>query len=83
MQSQCSETKVENIMVFVYFLPTEGQVYCIIQSLDKMNLFSGDHLLGTMHHGDRLKTSFQSLPNDKILDWSKLKAFADDKINVT
>ena len=23
-----------------------------------------------------------SLPNDKILDWSKLKAFADDKINV-
>ena len=26
---------------------------------------------------------FNSLPNDKILDWSKLKAFADDKINVT
>ena len=24
-----------------------------------------------------------SLPNDKLLDWSKLKAFADDKINVT
>ena len=23
-----------------------------------------------------------SLPNDKILDWSKLKAFADDKISV-
>ena len=23
-----------------------------------------------------------SLPNDKILDWSKLKGFADDKINV-
>ena len=23
------------------------------------------------------------LPNDKSLDWSKLKAFADDKINVT
>ena len=23
-----------------------------------------------------------SLPNDKILDWSKLKAFADDEINV-
>ena len=26
---------------------------------------------------------FNSLPNDKILDWSKLKAFADEKINVT
>ena len=23
-----------------------------------------------------------TLPNDKILDWSKLKAFADDKIKV-
>ena len=23
------------------------------------------------------------LPNNKILDWSKLKAFADDKIEVT
>ena len=25
----------------------------------------------------------KSLPNDKILDWSTFKAFADDKINVT
>ena len=25
---------------------------------------------------------FKSLPNDKSLDWSKLKAFADDKIDV-
>ena len=24
-----------------------------------------------------------TLPNDKILDWSKFKAFANDKINVT
>ena len=26
--------------------------------------------------------SSNSLPNDKILDWSKLKAFADNKINL-
>ena len=26
---------------------------------------------------------FNSLPNDKILGWWKLKAFADDKLNVT
>ena len=26
---------------------------------------------------------FNSLPHEKILDWSKLKAFADDKIKVT
>ena len=25
---------------------------------------------------------FNSLPNDKILDWSKLKALADNKMNV-
>ena len=27
--------------------------------------------------------AFNPLPNDKILDLSKLEAFADDKINVT
>ena len=27
--------------------------------------------------------SINSLPNDKILDFSKFNAFADDKINVT
>ena len=26
---------------------------------------------------------FNSFPNDKFLDWSKLKAFADNKINMT
>ena len=26
--------------------------------------------------------STDSLPNNKVLDWSKLKAFADDKINL-
>ena len=28
-------------------------------------------------------SSFKSLPNEKILDWSKFKELADDKINVT
>ena len=27
--------------------------------------------------------NLDSLPNNKILDWSKLKAFAEDKMNVT
>ena len=27
--------------------------------------------------------ALNSLPHNKILDWSNLKAFADDKINVT
>ena len=27
--------------------------------------------------------SFNSLPNSKFLEWSKLKAFADDKLNIT
>ena len=40
-----------------------------------------------IHVYDKQKTEtfewgWDSLPNDKILDWSKFKAFADDKINV-
>ena len=36
-------------------------------------------------HPDNVVPSFTwlSLPNSKVLDWSKLKAFAEDKINVT
>ena len=30
-----------------------------------------------------LTNHLNSLPNDKILDWSEFKVFADDKINVT
>ena len=30
----------------------------------------------------RFSSSVNSLPNDKILDWNKMKAFADDKIDV-
>ena len=29
-----------------------------------------------------MRKCFNSLPNNKILDWSKFKAFADDKIKV-
>ena len=39
------------------------------------NAFPGFHFL------ELLKVN--SLPNDTIVDWSKLKAFADDKISVT
>ena len=27
--------------------------------------------------------NFNSLPNDKIIDWSELEAFSDEKINMT
>ena len=30
-----------------------------------------------------MKNVLNSVPNDKFLDWSKLKGLADDKINVT
>ena len=30
-----------------------------------------------------MRDRINSIPNDNILDWSKLKAFADDKITVT
>ena len=31
----------------------------------------------------REKSSFNSLPHSRILDWSKFKVFADDKVSVT
>ena len=43
----------------------------------------GLHSLLFCHSFPVLETPFNSLPNYKFLDWSKLKAFADDKINVT
>ena len=30
-----------------------------------------------------LSSSYNFLPNNKVLDWSKLKAFADNKVNST
>ena len=30
-----------------------------------------------------IRTTFNSLTNDRILDWSKLKALADNKVKVT
>ena len=37
----------------------------------------------TPHKLLKRQVYFNSLPNDKILDWSKLKAFVDDKKNAT
>ena len=36
---------------------------------------------GSFPHQSACRYNFNSLPDDKILDWPKLKAFADDKIN--
>ena len=38
--------------------------------------------LGSQVYHQTLFCTVLTLPNDKIVDWSKLKAFADDKINV-
>ena len=38
---------------------------------------------GKYHCNEMRKCSLNSLPHNKILDWSKLKAFADDKLNAT
>ena len=41
-----------------------------------------EYTLYLIDHRYIITVYFNSLPNDKTLDWSKLKAFADDKINV-
>ena len=40
-------------------------------------------LSGKVFGWQRRDPELNPLPNDKFSDWSKLKAFADDKINVS
>ena len=46
------------------------------------NIVGNLSCLVTVKRNGRLVHNY-SLPNDKISEWSKLKAVADDKINVT
>ena len=48
-------------------------------ALSKLKAFA-DH---TVNLTQMVQYFFNSLPNNKFLDWSILKAFADDRINVT
>ena len=57
---------------------SQGKVYIKDQTADYVQL---DADLHKFNHG--CVRAFNSLPNDNNLDWSKFKAFADDKINVT
>ena len=47
-------------------------------------ILSCGQLMHCLHSGNAIHIyTFNSLPFDKILDWSKFKAYADNKINVT
>ena len=48
---------------------------------DKKNMFGKEKCL-LQKYVLTFLIVFNSLPNGKILDWSKLKTFADDKTNV-
>ena len=39
--------------------------------------------MGKVTWDDSFCRYINSLPKEKILDWSRLKAFADDKVNIT
>ena len=56
---------------------SRGFFFCVFAQL---NLFCSLPHKGYLHEHSTL---FNPLLNDKFLDWSKLKAFADDKINST
>ena len=47
------------------------------------NFFPSLNFLHVKRPSHIMVQSANSLPNDKILDWSKLKTLADDKIKVT
>ena len=47
----------------------------------KILLFGEAENIGNKYFSPFIATLFNYLPNDKILDWSKVKAFPDDKLN--
>ena len=52
-------------------------------SLDQSKMSSGNGLRHTVGRGENTCTwTFNSLPNNKILDWSISKAFADYNLDV-
>ena len=58
------------------------------KSITLFNVFSCSYFTGFIcrssirfEHFYAARSLFNSLPNDKILDWPKLRAFADDKLN--
>ena len=53
----------------------KGEIACYKQFLLFSQCFPQSYIFSA--------SKFNPLPNDKILDWFKLKAFTDDKINVT
>ena len=64
--------KYDNVPVLT--LPTLYYASCKMSSKHCANIYS--KILPKRHY------SVNSLPNEEIFDWSKLKAFADDKINM-
>ena len=63
-------------------LCVQGILPCVRQNRDILYLiYIEDCVNDFVHHLPRY-CRLNSLPNDKILDWSKLQAFADNKINV-
>ena len=49
-----------------------------------LNNFKMQHALRRVHDACKyLQTTNLTLPNDNFLNWAKLKAFADDKMNVS
>ena len=54
--------------------PSYSKLHAIVQET-RHQYYITEHCSG--------KKGLNPLPNDKLLDWSKLKALADDQINVT
>ena len=62
---------------------TIGRFEWLYLSYDRNLLGIGLSIILWCEHNQKLGIVFNSLPGDKILDWSKFKAFAYDKIHVT
>ena len=76
-----SGTETRVLRISAYSIEGPNHNLCLVFSLNK--LFFNILYSKLTQNLTGFTIWFNSLPKDKILDWSNLKAFADDKINVT
>ena len=84
--SSLAKKKTINLVLFITENGPTMKTFDSDLDLDKQNFLFAYKLLHVAKHHTTVKILWEnvkllnSLPNDNFLDWSKLKAFADDKI---
>ena len=72
----------QHVLLFPCFLAFQNQILIFWLFLSALSDYARSRKRAGRHEkgAGRKKHTVNSLPNDKILDWSKFKAFADDNL---